>query len=124
MRFCTVINCMDGRVQLPVIMFLRKRFNAPNVDTITEPGPNLTLSEQKNHEVIESIIRRVRISVMNHDPVGLAIAGHHGCIGNPADKDEQIVHTQNAIQLIRNHVKGIDIIGLWVNDRWDVEEIT
>ncbi|MHA1252503.1 MAG: carbonic anhydrase, partial [Candidatus Helarchaeota archaeon] len=27
MKFCTVINCMDGRVQIPVINYLRKRFN-------------------------------------------------------------------------------------------------
>ncbi|MHC5086790.1 MAG: carbonic anhydrase, partial [Planctomycetota bacterium] len=26
MSFCTAINCMDGRVQLPVIPFLQNRF--------------------------------------------------------------------------------------------------
>ena len=40
MRFCTVINCMDGRVQLPVIRHMKERFNAEYVDSITEPGPN------------------------------------------------------------------------------------
>jgi len=45
MRFCTVINCIDGRIQLPVIEYLKIRFNVEYVDTITEAGPNLILSE-------------------------------------------------------------------------------
>jgi len=40
MEFCTAINCMDGRVQIPVISFLEERFNARYVDVISEPGPN------------------------------------------------------------------------------------
>ncbi|MGI9568583.1 MAG: carbonic anhydrase, partial [Desulfobulbia bacterium] len=34
MRFCSVISCMDGRVQLPVIRYLQKRFNVDYVDSI------------------------------------------------------------------------------------------
>ena len=49
MKFYTVINCMDGRVQLPVIKYLQKRFNVEYVDSITEAGPNLVLSEHKNY---------------------------------------------------------------------------
>ena len=41
MSFCTAINCMDGRVQLPVIRFLQERFKVDYVDVISEPGPNL-----------------------------------------------------------------------------------
>ena len=37
-RFCTVINYIDGRVQLPVIRYLQKRFDAEYVDSITEAG--------------------------------------------------------------------------------------
>ena len=36
--FATAINCMDGRVQLPVIKFLQERFKAEYVDIISEPG--------------------------------------------------------------------------------------
>ncbi|GAB4379897.1 MAG: hypothetical protein Kow0042_29680 [Calditrichia bacterium] len=52
MRFCTAINCLDGRVQLPVIQHLKKRFKVDFVDVITEPGPNLILSEQKNSALV------------------------------------------------------------------------
>ena len=85
MSFCTVINCMDGRVQLPVIKYLQKRFNAEHVDSITEPGLNLILAKQSNVNIVESVFNRLKISVDKHASVGIAVAGHHGCAGNPAN---------------------------------------
>ena len=43
--FFTAINCMDGRVQLPVIKYVQEKFDILFVDMITEPGPILYLSE-------------------------------------------------------------------------------
>ena len=54
-RFCTAINCMDGRVQLPVIQYLQKRFNVDFVDSVTEAGPNLILSEAEDPGLVQSI---------------------------------------------------------------------
>jgi hypothetical protein len=59
-KFITVINCMDGRVQLPVIEWLKKNYKADFIDTITEPGPNKILSERKNRFLIESIKKKNR----------------------------------------------------------------
>jgi hypothetical protein len=36
---------MDGRVQLPVIHFMQQHTKARYVDTVTEPGPVLPLSQ-------------------------------------------------------------------------------
>ena len=124
MRFCTVINCMDGRVQLPVIRYLQQRFNVEYVDTITEAGPNLILSKQKNREAIHSILERLKISIENHNSVGVAIVGHYDCAGNPAPKDEQIKHLQKAIQFLQKHYESVEIIGLWVSDKWEVQEVS
>jgi carbonic anhydrase len=92
MRFCTVINCMDGRVQLPVNRYLQKRFNVKYVDSITEAGPNLILSEEKSITSIQSILERLKISIENHNSAGIAIVGHHDCAGNPAPQNDQIIH--------------------------------
>jgi hypothetical protein len=51
MAFCTAVTCMDGRVQLPVNAYLRERFGADFVDTITEPGPNAVLAGAAMPEV-------------------------------------------------------------------------
>ena len=123
MRFCSVISCMDGRVQLPVIRYLQKRFNVDYVDSITEAGPNLILSEAKSSSSTQAILERLKISIENHDSVGVAIVGHHDCAGNPAPKDDQIVHIQKAIQLIYQQYEGIEVIGLWVDHNWEVHEI-
>ena len=123
MRFCSVINCMDGRVQLPVIKYLQKRFNADYVDSITEPGPNLILSENKNTISIQAILERLEISVKKHNSIGVAIVGHHDCAGNPAPQNDQIVHLQRAVKLIHQQYEKIEIIGLWVDDNWEVHEV-
>ena len=123
MRFCSVINCMDGRVQLPVIRYLQERFNVDYVDSITEAGPNLILTETKKTSSTQAIFERLKISIENHHSVGVAIVGHHDCAGNPAPKNDQIVHLQKAIQSIRQQYENIEVIGLWVDKNWEVQEI-
>ncbi len=123
MTFCTALNCMDGRIQLPVIKYLQNRFNVEFVDTITEPGMNLILAKQDNTVLIQSILARLQISVENHNSVGVAIVGHHDCAGNRASKDEQIVHIQDALHYIYPQYDKMKIIGLWVDENWEVCEI-
>ncbi len=123
MRFCTVINCVDGRVQSPVIRYLQKRFNVDYVDSITEAGPNLILSEYKNMVSIEAIFNKLKISIEKHNSVGIGIVGHYDCAGNPATQDHQIRHILKAIKLIRQYYQNIEIIGLWVDKNWEVHEI-
>ena len=123
MKFCTAINCMDGRAQLPVIDYLRKRFNAEYVDVITEPGPNLIMAEATNQVALDRIFLRLNISIDNHNSVGVAVVGHHDCAGNPSPRDAQIDHIRKAIALLRERCKGIEIIGLWVDADWMVHEV-
>ncbi|TFG48089.1 MAG: hypothetical protein E4H40_05280 [Candidatus Brocadiia bacterium] len=124
MSFCTVINCIDGRVQLPVIKYLQERFDVDYVDSITEPGPNLILAQQTNVDIVESIFNRLKISVNHHGSVGIAVAGHYDCAGNPATKKEQAVHTLDAIRFIKSRYSDLEIIGLWVDENWEVSELS
>ena len=123
MPFCTAINCMDGRVQLPVNKYLQDRFGAEYVDTITEPGPNRILSDQENRATVQSIFERVDISVEHHSSVGIAVVGHEGCAGNPAPKDVKLKQMQDAIDLLRQKHQKLPIIGLWVDENWEVHEV-
>ena len=123
MSFGTAINCMDGRVQLPVITFLKERFGVDYIDVVSEPGPNRILAERTESALIDSILHRVDISVEKHGSKSIAIVGHYDCTGNPTGKSEQLSHLQAAIDFLGNHYSGIDIIGLWVDDQWQVTEI-
>lgn len=58
MSFCTVINCMDGRVQLPVIRYLMDRFNVACVDSVTEPGPLRHLADEQEGAKVASMLER------------------------------------------------------------------
>jgi hypothetical protein len=122
--FCTVINCMDGRVQLPVISYLRKHFGVEYVDCVTTAGPVRTLAEGLREPVIQSILRRVRISMDKHASVGLAVAGHADCAANPESREGQVGQLGAAIAFLRKEFPGVEIIGLWVNAEWQVERIT
>lgn len=123
MRFCSVINCLDGRAQLPVIYYLQKRFQVDYVDSITEAGPNKILSEEENTAALQMILDKLTISVEKHHSVGIAVAGHHDCAGNPTSPEIQIKQIEKAVNLLRQHHGNKEIIGLWVDDSWKVQEI-
>ena len=124
MSFCTVVNCMDGRIQLPVIEYLQERFKVDYVDSITEPGPNLILARQNDIGIVESIFNRVKISVENHGSVGIAVVGHFNCAGNPAPKEQQAEHTLDAIRCVKCRYGDLEVIGLWVDENWKVSELS
>ncbi|MCK5113642.1 MAG: hypothetical protein KAR11_02635 [Phycisphaerae bacterium] len=123
MSFCTVINCMDGRVQLPVINYLRERFGVEYVDSITEPGPNRIVGQQSDTPLLESILNRVTISVEKHNSVGLAIVAHYDCAGNPVDKPQQLDDLEQAVTFLRERFVKIPVVGLWVDETWTVSEV-
>ena len=121
--FCTVVNCMDGRVQLPVIEYLKRRFGVGYVDTVTEPGPNAILADGDDASAVGSIRRRVGLSLECHRSVAVAVVGHHGCAGNPAPPDRQRDQTLAAVRYLEAQFPGVPVIGLWVSAAWEVSEI-
>ncbi|MDD3792353.1 MAG: hypothetical protein PHY74_04405 [Candidatus Bathyarchaeota archaeon] len=123
-RFATVINCMDGRTQLPIINYMRTKFNVDYVDNITEPGPVKVIAEQSNDFQLRSIQQRVMISQDKHGSKHLALVAHYDCTGNHVEKNKQIEQLRKSLETIRLWgFKGM-IVGLWVNENWQVEEIT
>ena len=114
-EFATAINCMDGRTQLPVFEYLKDNFAVDFVDMITEPGPNKILADDKDKTLVNSIRRRVEISVNKHQSKIIAVVGHYDCAGNPADKDEQEKQISIAINRIKQWNLGVELIGLWVD---------
>ncbi|MEO0026524.1 MAG: carbonic anhydrase [candidate division WOR-3 bacterium] len=120
-RFVTAINCMDGRVQLPVIAWLKADTGADYVDNITEPGPVKILAEGRNRVLLGSIRRRVKISVERHGSRLVAIIAHHDCAGNPVDERTQRRQLERAIRRVESWGLGVRVVGLWVNEQWQVE---
>ncbi len=122
-NFATAINCMDGRVQIPVIEYIKNKYKVDYVDMITLPGPNKVLAESKDKFTLESIKRRVEISVNIHSSRLVAICGHYDCAGNPTNKEIQIKQIMASIEVIKSWNFDVQIIGLWINQDWQVEEV-
>lgn len=79
--FCTAINCIDGRTQLPIINWLSTRFDVEQVDLVTEVSPLRVLTHDHHSSEATSIYRRVDVSIRAHDARGVAIVAHHECAG-------------------------------------------
>jgi carbonic anhydrase len=118
-RFGTAINCMDGRVQEPVLKWMKARYGLDYVDMITEPGP-IKLMTEEDPLVIESIQRRVRISVEKHHSNVIAVAGHHDCAGNPVAREQQAQQIRKSIERLKTWNLNVTLVGLYVSDDWSV----
>ncbi len=122
-QFATAVNCMDGRVQMPVFEYIKTFYDVDFVDMITEPGPIRTLSKNREKTIIESIRRRVEISVFKHSSKLIALVGHHDCAGNPVEQDTQVKQIRMAIKVVESWKFNAQIIGLWIDKNREVHEV-
>jgi hypothetical protein len=137
-RFGTAINCIDGRVQEPVARWLRdtyhlRRHKVPlrsaakprqdYVDVITEPGADKLLATG-SPEALAPVREKVEISTGRHGSTLVAVAGHHDCAANPVTPEEHQEHIRAALRTLRFWNIPTTIIGLWVDDQWQVHEVS
>ena len=122
MSFCTVINCIDGRTQLPVLAYLQNRFNVKYVDVVTEAGPAGVLSTRPKSGEAKSIFRRVEVSIQAHFSKGIAIVAHHDCAGNPIPDSEQQLQIQICQEILSKRYPEVEVLGLWLDQNWTLQE--
>jgi carbonic anhydrase len=122
--FATAINCMDGRTQLPVIEWLKAEYGVDYVDSVTEPGPVRILSEACDSSPAKSILGRAAVSINKHGSKHIAVVGHHDCAGNPADEATQMEQIRGAKATIRGWGFEAEVVGLWVDENWQVRKVT
>lgn len=121
--FGTAVCCMDGRIQLPVIAYLRKRFSVAYIDMITEPGPVKILAEAKDIRGIEAIRQKVELSVVRHNSLSIAVVAHHDCAGNPEGAEVQQEQLRKAVEAVRAWGYQVnEVIAVWVDERFDPSE--
>ena len=114
----TCLNCMDGRVQLPVLTWIKTNYPVDFVDVITEAGMDRVLAKQKD---ISEVMRSIKVSVNLNRSTRLFIVGHHDCRGNPVDEKLHRQEVADAVERLKPLWPAQEVIGLWVNERWEVE---
>ena len=114
---------MDGRVQLPVISYLRTRFEVEYVDVVTEAGPTAALCEPEREAAAQGIYEHVTLSIEHHRSQGLAVVAHHDCARNPIGADGQQEQLRAARALLRERFPAIPVVALWVDEQLRVREV-
>ena len=116
----TCLNCMDGRVQLPVLHWIKENYHVDFVDVITEAGMDNVLSNQQD---ITEVLRSITISVDINKSTKLFVVGHYDCRGNPVEEDHHRQEIIDSVKRLKNYWPGLEIVGLWVNKNWQVETV-
>ncbi|HJM25992.1 MAG TPA: carbonic anhydrase [Nitrosopumilus sp.] len=121
-KFATSINCIDGRIQIPVSNWIKQKYFVDYVDVISHPGSDKVIGE-KIIEGIAEIKSKVLVSINAHNSKLIVISGHHDCAGNPVSKEMHMTQIKKSINLIKSWDFPVTVIGIWVNDKWEIEEI-
>jgi len=125
MKFGTLINCTDGRVQYPVMDYLKEKYDFDFFDAANEAGPLRTLTKKSDKCRLITLKEQIRTSLEDHGSKFIVLVGHHDCNDNPGDRafhEKQLDESLDYLQ--RSFGTGITYVGLYVNEHWDVEEYT
>ncbi len=122
MIFATSINCIDGRIQLPISNWIKQKYSVDYVDVITHPGSDKIIGE-KNIEGISEIKTKTLVSINAHNSKLVVISGHHDCAGNPVSKETHLTQIKKSISIIKSWNCPVTVIGVWINEQWEIEEV-
>ena len=114
---------MDGRIQEPIIKYLKENYSISYVDAITEPGPCKILAENEDKVSVDSIMDRIRISINRHGSKLIAISGHYDCAGNPCDEEVQKEQIRESIKQLQDNYTQMNVIGLWIDNEWKINNV-
>jgi carbonic anhydrase len=112
--FATSLSCIDGRVQLPMINWIKKKYLVDYVDTITAPGIDKVISDND----VESIKKSVMISVFNHKSSHIVISGHFGCAGNPVSDEKHFIQIKKSVEIVNSWNLNVDVVGIWIDENF------
>jgi carbonic anhydrase len=124
MPFCTVISCMDGRIQRPMMDYLASKHGYDLPDTITDPGLVKALADVSDTAYLARICECIDISVYKHGSRHIFITGHHDCAGNPVSRDVQIGQLNTASQRIKAKYPECQVNTVYINEQWQCEALS
>jgi hypothetical protein len=119
-KFATSVSCIDGRIQIPITNWIKENYSVDYVDTITEPGDDKNIAKDS---IIESIKTKARISINAHKSELIVFSGHYNCAANPVSNEEHIEFIKKGVEMISSWDLGVKVIGVWVDDSWNVNTI-
>jgi hypothetical protein len=102
---------------------LKQNYNIDEVDMMTFPGADGFFSNRDHSEEIALIRRAVSISIEKHGSRIIAEVGHYDCAGNLGDSEQHSMHMRGAMREVSPWNLHAQVIGLYVNDKREIEEV-
>jgi hypothetical protein len=102
---------------------MKQNYNIDGVDMVTFPGADGLFSNGKNSEEIALIRKAVSISTEKHGSRIIGVVGHYDCAGNPVTREHHYMHILMAMREVSSWNLHVQIIGLYVNDKREIEEV-
>lgn len=119
-KFATAINCIDGRVQIPLIEWIKKEYSVDYVDMITTPGPEKVILGMKHTDYFKE---RIDISHEAHGSGVVIISGHYDCAANPISEKEHKAEIKQVVDIVRGWGYDVEVLGVWIDAAWQVEKV-
>jgi len=117
-----VLNCIDGRTQLPANSWMKQQYGLDYIDTVTQPGIDKVLADGED-EHTQAIREKAEVSVNAHGSDIIAVVGHHDCAANPVDKSDHMQHITQAMETVRSWGLPVRVVGLWIDEAWQVHPV-
>lgn len=129
--FFTSIGCMDGRSECTVAKWGREKFGVKYADAITEAGlVGLLAREDIDQYLLDSLKKKILISIEKHHSKNVVVSGHEDCAGNPVENEKHKQDTFKSAEIINSFVpQGIFVAPVFVkrnlsaSSGWVVEEL-
>ncbi len=81
------------------------------------------LAEAGDSSPAKAIMGRVAISVEKHCSDKVAVVAHYDCAGNPEPKSVQMRQLSSALNTVKSWNFPVEVIGLWVDENWQVHRV-
>ena len=122
-NFATVINCMDGRVQLQVNEYISKKYGKKYIDTITLAGPCKIVSESKKDNIVKNLKFRIDVSVMKHKSEYIFIVGHTDCAGIKRSDQMQKEYLIDSVTKLKQWYPNTTVEAIWLDQDFEPCEL-
>ncbi len=122
-KFGTMLNCMDGRTQEPVIKWMKEQFKVDVVDAPNPAGPTNMITKGES-QIIEHYKAETMISVNGHGSVNVVVVAHQGCAKNPISDEEQLAELKESVKTVATSwglPSGVRVTGLWLTRNSDAD---
>jgi len=120
-KFATCICCIDGRIHLPLIKWIKEKHRVDFVDIITIPGPDKVISKNSEEE-LKNAKQALIISLNVNGSEKIILSGHYDCRANNVSNQEHIALIKKGVEIINTwEINNAEVFGVWVNEKSEVE---